>query len=196
VELLASLGHRALGRVSGPADLVHTAERSAAMEAAGERLGVRVRTVEADYSAAAGARAARDLLDADDPPTALLFDNDVMAVAAEQEFTRAGVHIPGQVSLLAFADSALCELAVPPLSAMSIDTHEHGVSLGTVVLGVLAGTPRTDRPGPAIHIRHRASTGPAPAQARHQPDVLGVTARTPESVRPRGDARWDGEESR
>jgi DNA-binding LacI/PurR family transcriptional regulator len=162
VELLASLGHRIIGRVSGPAELVHTAERSAAMRETGRRLGVDVRIVEADYSAAAGVRMARELLAADPAPTAVVFDNDVMAVAAEDYLVRSGVRVPGQVSLLARDDSALCELAVPPLSVMSIDVHEQGVTVGRAVLDVLAGAPRRDHAGPAVRILHRGSTGPAP----------------------------------
>jgi DNA-binding LacI/PurR family transcriptional regulator len=162
VELLGGLGHRIIGRVSGPADLVHTAERSEAMRAAGNRLGIQVRIVEADYSAQAGVRGARELL-ADRPaPTAVVFDNDVMAVAAEEDLVRSGVQVPEQMSLLAYADSALCELAVPPLSAMSVDAHEHGVGIGRAVLDVLAGAPRRDHAGPPIRIVRRASTGPAP----------------------------------
>jgi len=163
--LLAELGHRTIGRVSGPADLIHTAERSAAMRTSGQRLRVEVRIVEADYSAEAGARAARLLLAQTGAPTAIVFDNDVMAVAAEQDLVRAGIGVPTQVSLLACDDSTLCELAVPPLSAMSIDVHEHGATLGRAVLDVLAGAPHCVYPGPPIRIRHRASTGPAPAVA-------------------------------
>lgn len=163
VGLLAGLRHRVVGRVSGPAGLVHTADRSAAMRAAGERLGVQVRIVEADYSAEAGVRATRELLGGRPTPTAVIFDNDVMAVAAEEDLVRSGLRVPDQVSLLAFADSALCELAVPPLSAMSIDAHEHGVSLGGAVLDVLAGAAQRDHAGPPIRMQQRASTGPAPA---------------------------------
>jgi DNA-binding LacI/PurR family transcriptional regulator len=165
LELLAALGHRIVGRVSGPADLVHTAERSAAMVDTGHRLGLDVRTVEADYSAQAGVRGARELLAAGPPPTAVIFDNDLMAVAALQDLARSGVRVPSQVSLLACDDSALCELAVPPLSAMSIDVHEHGVTLGRAVLDVLAGADRRDHAGPSIRIQHRDSTGPAPSVA-------------------------------
>ena len=161
--LLVQLGHRAIGRVSGPADLVHTAERSASMRASGEPLRVEVRLGEADYSAEAGVRGARQLLAAAGAPTAIVFDNDVMAVAAAEDLARAGVGVPGQVSLLACDDSTLCELAVPPLSAMSIDVHEHGVTLGRAVLDVLSGAPHRVYPGPPIRIRRRASTGPAPS---------------------------------
>jgi DNA-binding LacI/PurR family transcriptional regulator len=163
MRLLRDLGHRRIGRVSGPAELVHTAERSATMLECGQRLRVHVRIVEADYSAEAGVRAARRLLAEADPPTAIVFDNDVMAVAAEEELVRSGVEVPARVSLLACDDSTLCELAVPPMSALNIDVHEHGVTLGRAVLDVLRGVDQRVYPGPPIRIRRRGSTGPAPA---------------------------------
>jgi len=168
MRLLAQLGHRTVGRVSGPAELVHTTERSTAMRATGRRLRMRARIVEADYSAEAGTRAARLLLAGSPAPTAIIFDNDVMAVAAEADLVRAGVAVPAELSLLACDDSALCELAVPPLSAMSIDAHEHGATLGRAVLDALAGLPSRVYPGPPIRIRPRASTGPLGGSPRPQ----------------------------
>ena len=159
MDLLAELGHTVVGRVTGPADLVHTAERTAAMHDAGRRHGVEVHLVEADYSAEGGRGGIRDLLSGPRPPSAVVFDNDVMAVAAEQELVRTGVAVPGRVSLLAGDDSPLCELATPPLSALSIDVHEHGRVLGVAVLEALAGAPPRDHPGPPIRIRRRGTTG-------------------------------------
>ena len=109
-----------------------------------------------------GVRGVRRLLAADPPPTAIIFDNDVMAVAAEQELLRTGVPVPGQVSLLACDDSPLCQLAVPPLSAIDIEVHEHGVALGRAVLDTLAGREPREHRGPAITIRQRASTATGP----------------------------------
>jgi DNA-binding LacI/PurR family transcriptional regulator len=163
MELLVALGHRVVGRVSGPAELVHTADRSAAMRESGRRLGVQVRIVEADYTAEAGVRSTRELLAAAPAPTAVVFDNDVMAVAAETDLVRSGFRVPEQVSLLSCNDSALCELAVPPLSAMGTDVHEHGVTLGGAVLDVLDGDAHRDHAGPPIRILRRGSTGHAPA---------------------------------
>jgi DNA-binding LacI/PurR family transcriptional regulator len=164
MHLLDDLGHRVIGRVSGPAELLHTDERSTAMRACAERLHIDVRIVEADYSADAGVRATRRLLAGPGSPTAIVFDNDVMAVAAEEDLVRSGVAVPAQVSLLACDDSTLCELAVPPLSAMSIDVHEHGLTLGRAVLDVLRGEPHRVYPGPPIRIWRRASTGPGPCR--------------------------------
>jgi DNA-binding LacI/PurR family transcriptional regulator len=163
VEMLAGLGHRVIGRVSGPADLVHTAERTAGMHAAAARHDVLVHIVEGDYGPEAGVRGVRTLLEADPPPTAVVFDNDVMAVAAEQELIRSGISVPGRVSLLVHDDSPLCELAVPPLSALSIDVHEHGLTVGRAVIAALDGAEPAEHPGPPVRVLRRESTGPAPS---------------------------------
>jgi DNA-binding LacI/PurR family transcriptional regulator len=163
VDMLAGLGHRVIGRVSGPAEFVHTTERSVAMWSAAERHGIQVRIVEGDYSAEDGVRGLQELLAKEPPPTAVVFDNDVMAVAAEQELIRTQVPVPGRVSLLACDDSPLCELAVPPLSALGIDVHEHGRTLARAVVDTLAGEPPRDYAGPPIRILSRESTGPVAA---------------------------------
>ncbi len=160
LRFLASLGHRVVGRISGPADLVHTSERTAGMLEEARAAGLDVRLVEADYTAARGTAAARELLAVPDPPTALVFDNDVMATAAVEDLVRRGVDVPGRVSVLACDDSALCELAVPALSALSIDVHEHGVRLGNAVLDLLLHGRTGPRPGPPIRVVERASTAP------------------------------------
>ncbi|MEU4563067.1 substrate-binding domain-containing protein [Actinoplanes sp. NPDC023936] len=156
VEALIARGHRTIGRVTGPRTLLHTAERSAALSAAEhDHPGVRVIETEGDYGAESGVRGIRTLLAADPPPTAVIFDNDVMAVAAAQELSRTGVT---GVSLLAGDDSPLCELASPPLSALSTDVHDHGRILGRAVAELLAGAEPRDHAGPAFQIRHRATT--------------------------------------
>jgi DNA-binding LacI/PurR family transcriptional regulator len=154
LDVLHDLGHRVVGRVSGPAALAHTAERGAAAEA--HRLTVHV--AEGDYSAASGIEGLRELLAADPPPTAVVFDNDVMAVAAARELAREQIPVPGRLSLVAGNDSPLCELATPPLSALGTDAHEFGRVLGDAVLAVLDGQPAPVRPAPPARVRLREST--------------------------------------
>jgi len=43
---------------------------------------------------------------------------------------------------------------------MSIDVHDHGVTIGLAVLDVLNGAPRREHLGPTIRILSRDSTGP------------------------------------
>ena len=78
-------------------------------------------------------------MQADPPPTVILFDNDLMAVAALSTLTELGVAVPGQVSLLAWDDSALCEITHPQLSAMSHDVMGFGAHVGRRLFGLLDG---------------------------------------------------------
>ncbi|WP_432561797.1 LacI family DNA-binding transcriptional regulator [Kineococcus sp. SYSU DK003] len=158
VEFLAESGHRRLGHVCGPAHLVHTAERRVAIAASAARLDVQVLTAEADYTAAAGVQAVTELLAAAGPPTAVVFDNDVMAVAALEHLTARGVRVPGDVSLMSADDSPLCEVSVPPLSAMTVDVHHRGQRLGAAVQAVLAGGDARQPPSPESHVVVRGST--------------------------------------
>lgn len=162
VEFLTALGHRRIGHVSGPDHLVHTQERRSALAAIARRSGLHVETVEADYTAAAGARAVVDLLGLPHRPSAVVFDNDVMAVAALDVVLAQGISVPDDVSLLSVDDSPLCEVSVPALTAMSLDVHHRGERLGQAVLSVLAGGTAGQPPSPASQVVVRSTTGPAP----------------------------------
>ncbi|NAZ85466.1 LacI family DNA-binding transcriptional regulator [Kineococcus indalonis] len=162
VDFLTGLGHRRLGHVCGPPHLVHTQERQAALRARAHELGLAVSTVVADYTAASGVRALTSLLQRPEPPTAVLFDNDVMAVAALEHLTATGRAVPGELSLLSMDDSPLCELSVPPVSAMSLDVHHRGERLAAAVLSVLAGGDAHHPPIGPSHVVVRGTTA-APA---------------------------------
>ncbi|GEL95568.1 LacI family DNA-binding transcriptional regulator [Cellulomonas composti] len=162
VRALVDLGHTRLARVSGPASLAHTRTRTEAfLEQCAER-GARGTVVEGDYQEESGARATRELLTSADRPTAIVYDNDVMAVAGLQTATDLGFAVPQDVSLLAWDDSALCRLSRPPLSAMSLDVHAMGEQVADGVLALLAGE-RVSVTAPAPRLVTRGSTGPAPA---------------------------------
>ena len=160
VSHLVDLGHARLARVSGPSALAHTRARSEAFAEQCERSGVDAVIVEGDYTADAGARAARSLLARDEPPSAVVFDNDVMALAALAVAGEAGVDVPGRLSLLAWDDSALCRLAHPPMSAMTLDVHGMGRQVGECVLDVLAGARARVHAAPVPRLTARGSTGP------------------------------------
>ena len=158
VGYLVDLGHTAIGRVSGPADLAHTRSRTDAFLAECAARGARGVVVEGDYAEASGTRAARTLLGRNDPPSALVFDNDVMAVAGLGVAHELGLSVPGDVSLLAWDDSALCRLAHPPLTAMSLDVHAMGVQVADAVLNLLASGRPTTSSAPLPRLVARGST--------------------------------------
>lgn len=162
VEYLAGLGHRSIARVSGPAHLLHTTRRDLAYTAAGYRTGLgRPTTVRTDYSAEQSARATRALLTGRSRPTAIVYDNDVMALAGLATAHEAGVRVPAEVSLVAWDDSPLTQLVHPPLTAVSRDITGYGSLAAQQLLRVLAGEEVGGAGGSGCRLTVRGSTGPA-----------------------------------
>lgn len=127
VEYLVALGHRQVAWVGGLSDLRHTVTRARAWSGVCERLGLPLAVTEStDYSGEQGARATRRLLSAGARPTAILYDNDVMAIAGLSVAQEMGLTVPGDLSIVAFDDSPLCRLVHPPLTALSRDIPAYG----------------------------------------------------------------------
>ncbi|RBM20772.1 LacI family DNA-binding transcriptional regulator [Streptomyces sp. PT12] len=164
VTHLVGLGHRSLGRVAGPAHLRHTAIRTAAFERVTCELGVEGRTVGTDYGGESGAAATRELLTSARPPTALLYDNDVMAVSGLTAAGGLGLRVPDDVSIVAWDDSALCELVSPSLTALSRDIAAHGAHAARLLRQAAGGGDVADLEDAAPTLTLRGSTGPAPSR--------------------------------
>jgi DNA-binding LacI/PurR family transcriptional regulator len=162
VEYLAALGHRRIARVAGPPDLYHTALRDPGVTAAADRLGLEVSTVYADYTGEDGARATRGLLSRRPTPTALIYDNDVMAVAGVSVAHELGVRVPHDVSVVAWDDSPLCRLVHPQLSAVNRDITAYGAHAAARLLEIVDGTPARSLQDPTSRLVPRGSTAPPP----------------------------------
>ncbi|MFE0677602.1 LacI family DNA-binding transcriptional regulator [Streptomyces sp. NPDC058867] len=161
VRYLAALGHRRIARVGGPSGLGHSAIRTAAFETAMADLGLERGThVETGFSGEEGARATRSLLLSAERPTAIVYDNDIMAVAGLGVATEMGVSVPDELSLLAWDDSQLCRLTHPTLSAMSHDVHSFGAQVTRVLFDVIAGQEPLSQPVATPQLVPRGSTAP------------------------------------
>ncbi|GGM16697.1 hypothetical protein GCM10010129_71120 [Streptomyces fumigatiscleroticus] len=130
VRYLAALGHRRIARVGGHAALGHTVIRTAALDAIVAELGLEpARNITTDYSGEQGARATRSLLASPQRPTAIVYDNDIMAVAGLSVAAEMGLSVPRDLSLIAWDDSQLCRLTHPTLSAMTHDVFGFGADV-------------------------------------------------------------------
>ncbi|WDZ90969.1 LacI family DNA-binding transcriptional regulator [Nocardiopsis sp. HUAS JQ3] len=164
LERLLELGHRRVARVTGPVELLHTRARTEALAEGCRAAGIPDPVVlEGDYSSEAGARLTGELLKRKDPPTAVLYDNDVMAVAGLDAARGMGVRVPEQLSLVAWDDSTMCRLAEPALTTMSVDVYRYGVAVAESALECADGAAVAERWSPAARFVPRGSTGPAPA---------------------------------
>lgn len=162
IRYLAELGHRRIGRVSGTEEFGHTHIRDGAFDDEVRRLGVDGRVARADFTPESGAAATRALLAADEPVTALVFDNDVMALAGLGVAHGLGVRVPQDLSIVAWDDSPLCEAAFPQLTALSHDVTSYGAHVARRLFGRMAGEPHGSFLDATPELRVRGSTGPAP----------------------------------
>ncbi|MFK0220055.1 LacI family DNA-binding transcriptional regulator [Streptomyces vinaceus] len=166
VDHLYGLGHRRITHVAGLPGLAHTARRIASLRAEARARGLdteHVRSVVTDYSDTEGAAATRRVLAEPEPPTALVYDNDVMAVAGIAAAAELGIAVPGRISVVAWDDSALCRVTHPRLTALVRDTAGFGRLAAEELLGVLAGSPPRAREGERPRLEPRESTAPPAA---------------------------------
>lgn len=160
VEFLAGLGHRRIGWVSGPQRYRHTQVRGAAFGEAVAAAGATGVHREGDYGDASGAARTAELLALPEPPTAIVYDNDLMPLAGLREATRQGVRVPEDLSVLAWDDSANVRISHPPLSVVSRDVHELGALTAEVLLRAVAGGPPGTTRTPGVRVVPRGSTAP------------------------------------
>lgn len=160
VEYLAALGHRRIARVAGIAELAHTHVRTLAFERTCVDLGLPgSASICTDYSGEAGAQATRQALSAPEPPTAIIYDNDIMAVAGLTTAQKMGRVVPTDLSIVAWDDSPICRLVHPSLTALSRDIGEYGARAARLLLATITGGEvRTVSVEPA-HLTPRDSTG-------------------------------------
>jgi len=161
LDHLAELGHREIAHISGPFTFIHEQLRVQLLREYGERRGIAVRHVEGNYRYEDGAEHTRRLLTGANRPTAVVLGNDLMAVAALRVATELGIDVPGQVSILAWDDSPLCELAAPGITAVDQQTMERGRAAADLLLRLAAGQTELHLEAPPGLLRVRTSSGPA-----------------------------------
>ena len=158
VDHLVALGHREIvhidgGRAPGAAD------RRRGYRTAMRRHGLSARVLPGGLSEEDGAAAAGALLTSQPRPTAVLAFNDQCATGVLDVFLRAGVTVPGQISVVGFDDSHLARLAHINLTSVGQDIPRLA---DLAVVRVLARLDGQHAPGPetviAPHLVVRSTT--------------------------------------
>ena len=173
-EHLASLGHSTTTMVTLPIDAAHsrgwlTAEREAASEGytASQRiLGARdVFPASTGYVAATstvdeGYRAGIEVLSADERPTAIIAQSDLLAVGVIRAAQELGLRVPDDLSVVGFDGVRLDGLAPIDLTTMVQPAFAKGRAAGEGLLELLDGEP--SRPRVFTSEFHRGATTAAP----------------------------------
>jgi DNA-binding LacI/PurR family transcriptional regulator len=160
MEHLTALGHKRIAHVSGPARFVHERSRRRGVRRAGREFGVIVETVEAEYTGPQAADVTRQLLDQPEPPTAIVYASDVMALAGLGVAAARELPVPARLSVVSWDDSYLTTLVHPAVTALWRDTPAYGALAASVLLDLVEGQNRGRIQVAASTLRVRETTAP------------------------------------
>jgi DNA-binding LacI/PurR family transcriptional regulator len=113
---LASLGHQRIGLVAGPADHMPSRRKLAAFTEHAGRGGGSAPVEHALFSLEGGQAASARLLR--HGVTGFICASDVLALGAIRAVRRAGLSVPGDVSVVGYDDSAFMNCTDPPLTTV------------------------------------------------------------------------------
>jgi DNA-binding LacI/PurR family transcriptional regulator len=162
---LTQLGHDRIGLVLGPADHAPSLRKLAAADRlSGDDGFPRDLVAHSQYSLEAGQAAATRLLRAG--VTAIVCASDPLALGAIRAAKRAGLTVPGDVSVIGFDDSALMTSTDPPLTTVRQPIEVMGRMAIDLLVAQIDGTAaEPDEYFFEPELVVRGSTGPARARA-------------------------------
>lgn len=167
-EHLLALGHRDIVHMAGDLGIDTWAQRRDGFVRAMTAAGVSARRARAlvqpgGITEQEGYDAARRVLDAPKPPTALFFGDTRAALGGLAGATDLGLRIPEDVSFIGFPDNPYAAFSVPTLTVVHVPLEEMGYT-GMVALEQLIGGEPVEGivlETPPVVIERR-STGPPP----------------------------------
>jgi DNA-binding LacI/PurR family transcriptional regulator len=159
---LASLGHQRIGLVVGPEDHVPSQRKLASFTEEARRAVMDVAPVEhALFSLEGGQAATSRILRSG--VTGLICGSDVLALGAIRAVRRAGLSVPGDVSVVGYDDSAFMNCTDPPLTTVRQPIEAMGKAAVALLVNQMEGVSAYSEEllfEPELVVR--ASTGPAP----------------------------------
>lgn len=140
VAQLVDLGHRRIAQVVGPQDSGPARIRRELYQKQLAAHGVDDGWwVEGDYTATGGRAATESLLAAAEPPTAIIYSNDLMAIAGMSAVYSRGLRIPDDVSIVGWDDITVAQYLHPALSTVTQHPYEDGQMAATLLLQAIDG---------------------------------------------------------
>jgi len=142
VARLTALGHRRIALINTPGRLSYSVYCETGFREALVRGGAPVRddyVVAAEPTRAGGERAAAGLMALDEPPTAIVCGNDVMAFGAMDHLQAAGLRIGADVAVIGCDDHPFAAFSTPPLTTFRAPVREAGAALARTLLRVIDG---------------------------------------------------------
>lgn len=146
-------GYARIGCVAGPSGVATADERLQgyrdALRAAGRRVSSRM-VRRSEFKAAGARAAARQLLDREERPDALLVSNSVMARGVLEAMAELGLRSGRDVGLVAFDDDPWTSLITPPMTVIAQPAYDLGL-VSTQLLLARIGAPERAATTTTLH---------------------------------------------
>jgi DNA-binding LacI/PurR family transcriptional regulator len=141
VEQLVTAGHRRIAFVGSPSDKAVGDDRVEGWRSAMKRhrLPIRGASISGVDSLETGARAASQLLDGAQPPTAIVCASDTLAVGCLHKATELGSTVGRDLAIVGFDDSPVAGFLQPGLSSIRQPLERVGEEIVRLLTTVLAG---------------------------------------------------------
>jgi LacI family transcriptional regulator/LacI family repressor for deo operon, udp, cdd, tsx, nupC, and nupG len=142
---LIRLGHRRIGLIGGPSRITTGRERLEGYEKALSEYGLELDQSLikiGDFKQESGYQRACELLEMDDPPTAIFAANNLMTLGALNAIHEKGLSIPRDVAIVGFDDMPWAPSLDPPLTAVAQPTYELGCTAANLLLQRIADKDR------------------------------------------------------
>jgi LacI family transcriptional regulator len=163
---LLALGHRRIGFITGRMDIACSHDRLQGYRdgLAEIRLPFDPSLVrEGDFLQLSGFQATQELLELENPPTAIIASNDMMAFGGMDAAKARGLTIGNDISIVGFDDIDMASQTYPPLTTVRQPMADMGESALDMLVTLLQGrTMLTRRRELPTELIIRGSTGQAP----------------------------------
>ena len=164
-EHLIGLGHRRIAIIQGDPTHTSSAVRMIGYGQAFAAAGIAMssdRVEHGMFTRESGYDAAVRIFDGPNPPTAVLAQNDDMAVGALMAARERGLNVPGDVSIVGFDDSEVSRITWPRITTIRQPVFEMAVSAAEMVVQQLEAEAVSMRRDHPHQLLVRESSGPAP----------------------------------
>lgn len=128
-EYLINLGHEAIAFIGGDVNLVVTVERLLGYEKALRDFHLPLKReyiIHEEFLKEGGQGAMRELLSLEQPPTALVVTDDLMALGVLNTLDEMGISVPEDISIVSFNNVMVSEMSRPPLTSVDIGIFDLG----------------------------------------------------------------------
>ncbi|NOC90715.1 MULTISPECIES: LacI family DNA-binding transcriptional regulator [unclassified Ruegeria] len=104
--------------------------------------------IETSYEIENGADAFKHLMSNDNPPTAVLCGNDVLAVGAVRQAQQMGLRVPEDVSITGFDDIELARIVAPALTTVHVPHRDMGRKAAQALIQMI----ESNAPGKSVEL--------------------------------------------